>query len=221
MADATCQFCQELLSAKPQCTLACGHQVHTQCYTEKVIAITLSDYMHSDPCQHESCLERILPDEWVTEGNNMADQYDALHWNETQTGKEGKDLEETCPKFNEDIKKLKSIHRQRVKARSAFMKILNKEKKDFNTITKSAISILRTNIRQVRTKLKETPEYKAFCSKTAKYTRIQNKLLTDWNLSSNDLRMYLLHHHRLNELWARWRYLPKYELSRNFRIFIN
>ncbi len=180
-----------------------------------------SEYLYSEPCQIESCTVNLLPEDWVTVGIAAAKQYDMMRDQEIQIGKECKDLEETCPKFLEDVKIFKMIHREGAKTRSVFMKLLQKEKKEFSTITKSAISVLKTNIQHVRSKLSKTQEYKAFYSTIAKQIRMRNKLMTDWNLDHIEVNNYLWQTHKIKSTWARWRYLPKYVLSKAFQIFIN
>ena len=150
----------------------------------------------------------------------MGIAYNELLRKNYEEGKAIKDIEETCPKFLEDVEKFKKVSRERAKANSKFQKRMKEEKKQFETETTSMMNIMKGLQKQYKNKIRECQEYKDAVLATAKAVRARNKLLTDWNLSRSELSTYLESKKIKYSFGYRWRYQPKYAIGRAFRIYL-
>lgn len=232
-----CNVCNTpLTNDTPRMQMNCLHWCHTRCgFIACTIAeANIEDWVNTEPFKHcPTCQQVAIPQEWYDEANdriNMLEDQAAVQENDPHTPPPNtataiptplENLELSSPQFNQDIKNFVDAQRADNKSAIAFGKLVSKESKEFKTLTKSAVDILKNHQKQYKKKIMETTEYKAYKRNQVKSARLLTLLENRYDIGSRELRRYIRKKFKVGMVGAfgrRWWSSPAYKIKRAFRI---
>ena len=215
MTHELCLFCTLPMNEEaPIMELFCRHRVHTRC---AVVDITLQYIDNNAPTARcPTCQVALEPPEWVQASEEKAAIMEIEYQANRAMAKNCVELEENCPLFVEDIKTFITEYKDFRKKKTKFLGYLKQKKNEFDTHTKDSIKLIKGHLKEVRTKIKDSEEYKNILTPYLRYKRLSSKLSRRWDVTQRDLIKHLSTKYKLPTIYY-WRDEPAYMIRKRFR----
>ena len=172
-----------MLEEQPKCTFMCGHMFHTRCILLSLYDVNLEFYRCRD------CEENVFTPDIM---------HDAMPVEEATTITTELQVTEA---FQNDIKRIITIHKESVKAKNALIKKSKETIAEFNRVVKPQLTILKNYKKTTFANIKAMEEYKNAIKSFGKYNRFLTTLCRNHNLNQHDVRMYLRTNLRIQMHW--------------------
>jgi len=215
MEQEVCLFCALPMNEEaPIMELFCRHRVHTKC---AVVDITLQYIDNNSPTARcPTCQVALEPPEWVQAAEQKAIVMELEYQANRATAKNCVELEETCPLFVEDIKEVITKYKEFKKNKTKFLGYLKKKKNEFDIHTKDSINLIKGHLKEVKTKVKDSEEYKNITKVFGTCKRMGTKLSTRWDITRRDILKHLTTKYKIANMFY-WRDDPVYMINKSFR----
>jgi hypothetical protein len=215
MTQEVCPFCTLPMNEEaPIMELYCRHKVHTKCAVVDITYQYINDNAPTARCP--TCQISLEPPEWVQLAEDRAVAMEIEYQANRAIAKSCVELEENSPLFVKDIQAFVAQYKEFKKKKSKFLGYLKQKKNEFDTHTKDSIKLIKGHLKDVRTKIKDSEEYKNVLSPYIRYKRQCTRLSTRWDITQRDIIKHLTTKYKLPNIYY-WRDEPAYMIRKKFR----
>jgi hypothetical protein len=198
----------------PIMELSCKHKVHTKCGVINVVVQYISDVSPTAKCP--TCKVNVENTEWYQTAEERAANLEIEYQANRTMAKNCVELEENSPLFVQDIQDFVTQYKDFRKKRNKFLGYLSTQKREFDTHTKDSIKLIKSHLKEVKTKIKDSEEYKNVINPYVRYKRKCARLSTRWDITQRDIIKHLTTKYKLPTIYY-WRDEPAYMIRKRFR----